>query len=117
MATGTIRNVPSVNQLTAAQFYAINGVNFIFRRYGKVVVCTTDGAVTNAVPTSASMGNVQVADVFKPITTEIRYIQVTPAATIQFNLSSNGTFQVGYAYPEIAAGVALRGTFVYMTAG
>jgi hypothetical protein len=62
------------------------------------------------------MGNAQVADIFKPITNEIRYVQATPVATIQFNLSTNGTFQVGYAYPEIAAGVALRGTFIYMAA-
>ena len=101
----------------SAQAYVINGVNFIFRRYGKIVVCTTDGAVTNAVSSSASMGNVQVADTFKPITAEIRYIQVTPTAVIQFNLNTSGLFQVGYAYPEIAAGVALRGTFVYMAAG
>lgn len=103
--------------LFAAQHYTINGVNFIFRRYGKVVVCTTDGAVTNDVSTSASMGNAQVADSLKPISSEIRYIQVTPAAVIQFNLNTSGLFQVGYAYPEIAAGVALRGTFVYMAAG
>lgn len=110
-------NVPSVSDITAAQYYTINGVNFIFRRYGKVVVCTTDGAVTNAVSTSASMGSVKVADAFKPISSEIRYIQVTPASDIQFNLNASGLFQVGYAYPEIAAGVALRGTFVYIAAG
>ena len=110
-------NVPSVSDLTAAQYYTINGVNFIFRRYGKVVVCTTDGAVTNAVSTSAYMGNVQVADAFKPISAEIRYIPVTPAHIIQFNLNTNGLFQVGYASSTISAGVALRGTFVYMAAG
>ena len=117
MATGTITNVPLVNQLTAAQYYTINGVNFIFRRYGKVVVCTTDGTVTNEVATNASMGNAQVADTFKPISAEIRYIQVTPAAVIQFNLNTNGLFQVGYASSAIVAGVALRGTFVYMANG
>jgi len=109
--------VPSIHEVTTAQSYRINGVNFIFRRYGKIVVCATDGSVTNAVTSNASMGSTTVADSYKPITSEIRYIPVTPAATIQFNLSTNGTFQVGYAYPEIAAGVALRGTFVYVAAG
>ncbi len=109
--------VPSIHEVTTAQSYTINGVNFIFRRYGKIVVCTTDGSVTNAVTSSAYMGSKTVADSYKPITSEIRYVTVTPVATIQFNLSTNGTFQVGYAYPEIAAGVALRGTFVYVAAG
>lgn len=102
--------------LFAAQYYTINGVNFIFRRYGKVVVCTTDGSVTNEVATNASMGNAQVADTFKPITTEIRYIQVTPSHVLQFNLNTNGLFQVGYASSTILGGVALRGTFVYIAA-
>ena len=109
--------VPSIHDLTSAQSYAINGVNFIFRRYGKIVVCTTDGAVTEEVSTNASMGNAQVADIFKPISAEIRYIQVTPAADIQFNLNTNGLFQVGYASSNIVSGVSLRGTFVYMAAG
>lgn len=108
--------VPSIHDLTGAQFYAINGVNFIFRRYGKIVVCTTDGSVTNEVATNASMGSAQVADILKPISPEIRYIQVTPAADIQFNLNQNGLFQVGYASSTIVAGVALRGTFVYIAA-
>lgn len=116
-AARTNLNVPSVSDLTAAQYYTINGVNFIFRRYGKVVVCTTDGAVTNDVSTSASMGNAQVADTFKPISTEIRYIQVTPTHVLQFNLNTSGLFQVGYASSTISAGLALRGTFVYIAAG
>ena len=116
-AARTNLNVPSVSDLTAAQYYTINGVNFIFRRYGKVVVCTTDGAITNAASTSAYMGNAQVADTFKPISAEIRYIQVTPSHVLQFNLNTNGLFQVGYASSTISAGVALRGTFVYIAAG
>ena len=109
-------NVPSNSDLTTAQFYTINGVNFIFRRYGKIVVCTSEGNVTNDVPTNASMGNAQVADAFKPISSEIRYIMVTPVADIQVNLNTNGLFQVGYASSTIVAGVALRGTFVYVAA-
>jgi hypothetical protein len=106
--------VPSIHELTGAQSYKINGVDFIFRRYGKVVILDTSGAVTEAVGTSSYMGNVQVADMYRPLTTEIRYVQGTPTKTIQYNLNADGWFNVGYASDTIPAGTPLRGTFVYM---
>lgn len=102
--------------LTAASNYTINGVTFVFRKYGRVVVCTTIGSLTSPTSTSSSMGSATVDDAIKPLSTEIRYILVTPTDSIQFNLATDGTFSVGYSSAVIPAGTTLRGTFVYISA-
>lgn len=112
---GTLAELVEAVIYLSENTYTINGVTFRFRKYGRVVVCTTEGNATSAI-SSSYMGSATVGAAYRPASSEIRYIQVTGSAVVQFNLNTAGVLQVGYATPDIAAGTAIRGTFVYISA-
>lgn len=103
---------------TYASSYTIGGVTFTFRKQGKIVVVTTSGSNTNALATNASLGSTTVDSDFFPAgtTAEIRYFLVTATTSVQFNLTTSGTFSIGYPSAQINASTTWRGTITYYAA-
>lgn len=98
-----------------AEAYTVNGVTFVFRKYGRVVVVTSSGTPTNAVATNAYAGQVTVANDFKPVATEIQYALCTGTISCQINLSTAGVFQYGYASQQISTSSNVRMGFSYIS--
>lgn len=109
--------VPGIGELTAQQTITIDGISFIFRKYGRIVVCSTYGAASAAIPTGAYYGETgQLDAALRPLSADIRYVTVLADATMMFSVGADGVFRIGYPSREIAAGVTLRGEDVYISA-
>jgi hypothetical protein len=109
--------LPTFTQTT----YTINGLDFRFKRYGRVVVATCYGSTpTAAIATNAwASDTVTVADEYIPATDFRSGIVAAIASGTMYGMqvmigSSSGTFQIGYAAPQIPTTQTVRCEFVYI---
>lgn len=96
--------------------YTINGVTFVFVKYGRVVIVTSSGTPTVAVPTNDYAGSQQLDIKFKPIDSYNAKVPATGTTNMQVSITvSTCTLQYGYAGVQIPTTTNIRCTFAYIS--
>lgn len=97
------------------QTYTLNGIDFTFSKYGRLVIVTSSGTPTSPITTNAYVGDMTFDDRFKPAAGVIVHVLATKGIGMQVNIRSSGTFTYGFASSQIGSS-NVRVCLCYFTA-